>query len=1006
MAPMEEAALVPVKPKMPHSSIEARLCAVEANPAPWPYSRVVNNKELGLEAASQVVQRTVTPEAHVYFRRIVEVAQSELEKLLINKVQHIFDPVRADSLKKTPLQDVPNSIAGVKRDLLDKGFVDPQKCKVKSAVEGQQLTAYVVSVLSRIMVDFSRFADTVLRWQRDTSGALQPHGDRGQTPSEMFQGIYGDLVERLERQDKLNTELENKYSNILAELRERKRQFLRERAVFKDRMRLVQAHARACDDKNLMQLCVHDVQFYDEGGISIEDLKDEYERKLMQQEIAFQAKLKEKESEVLEQKKEVERLQELVDELKNRKLNDNSAGWEKKLERAEQYLQEAEEALARAHEENETLKAANDGLMMQVEGLKAHVEAKDGKIQEQAVALAMAETKMTELRTEISDLRAQLAAAEAAAQKKAPQESPKKKPMLMPQYLRNLGKGLESDDRLEKAQAALLAAQEEVKALRRDSDAEIERLQRALSSAASEIAPSEKPPCAFGQTQTDPYEPNKSELAESRRREADLQDQLSMLQREIEDLKAALEAKRPEIPVEAAPKKKAPTRDFGIGDGLAIVKEEVKEPVIHRQLIPDDTVSDVSTLPPPRGPSGPPMPGAGMSEEELRAMFEYPRVRALGGGWLQALDKGHKSQRPGQSFTTAETDRSPYSTGMPQAVEPRSSSPPEFTWPKQSMPPELMSQALRRGRSPSPLENVNREPSLLPITEKAKRSTVCSSPPPHWPAPERSKSPEQRLRERSPTLLQDVMEEASDWQGTPPEMTMELEPMSSGEAWRRSTNSSGHPLAHAGGIGMSGRPASPEFDFVLEGERPPSAVAGFGRTHNSQASDASTLLRTSPPPAYANESPQAPSEKPAVATVDMLSFAIDLPSSGGGGGSFGSSGFRGALGDQVRSSYGGGFVMASLAKQADARSMDPSRGRDATMRRSASGPDATGERPGNAAQMSRPGTATRQGARLQKGSTRPGSAAKLPEVPGKARPAGALRPAAARQLSQQQLETT
>ncbi|CAE8692537.1 unnamed protein product, partial [Polarella glacialis] len=265
--------------------------SLNALPAPWPYSRVINNKEPGLEATSLVVLRTVTPEAHAYFNRIVQVAQNELEKLLIHKVQNIFDPVQDGQLGLAAMK-APVGLAE-KRRCLPSAKDDPHRSKVKSALEGQQLTAYVVSVIGRIMVDFSRFADVVLRWQRKSAGA-DDKVTFGQIPEKLpAEGTdsvwFREMVDRLERQDKQNTELESKYSGVANELRERKRQFLRERSIWKERLRNLQAHARESGDRALDKLLYHDVQFYAEvGERSVEDVQDEYERKLVEQELKFQ----------------------------------------------------------------------------------------------------------------------------------------------------------------------------------------------------------------------------------------------------------------------------------------------------------------------------------------------------------------------------------------------------------------------------------------------------------------------------------------------------------------------------------------------------------------------------------------------------------------------------------------------------------------------------------------------------------------------------------------------
>ena len=145
-----------------------------------------------------------------------EVTESELQKLLIHKVQNLFDP----------MSDPPAGPPGP----------DLQKCNAmlreKPIAEGQHLSAYIVTVLSRIMVDFSCFADLVLRWQLNPGkkqalkrpATAGPAGLAGQvtcdttshsefTPEQSVKWLElhcQPILERLERQDQQNTELEGK----------------------------------------------------------------------------------------------------------------------------------------------------------------------------------------------------------------------------------------------------------------------------------------------------------------------------------------------------------------------------------------------------------------------------------------------------------------------------------------------------------------------------------------------------------------------------------------------------------------------------------------------------------------------------------------------------------------------------------------------------------------------------------------------------------------------------
>lgn len=135
-----------------------------------------------------------------------EVTESELQKLLIHKVQNLFDPMSDPH----PQKDLQGSVSSV--NLL----------KEKPTAEGQHLSAYIMTVLSRIMVDFSCFADLVLRWQlnipekkglKRPATAGQVTFETGPSRSDSLEWLETHcqpILERLERQDQQNTELEAK----------------------------------------------------------------------------------------------------------------------------------------------------------------------------------------------------------------------------------------------------------------------------------------------------------------------------------------------------------------------------------------------------------------------------------------------------------------------------------------------------------------------------------------------------------------------------------------------------------------------------------------------------------------------------------------------------------------------------------------------------------------------------------------------------------------------------
>ena len=85
-------------------------------------------------------------------------------------------------------------------------------------------------------------------------------------------------------------------------------------------------------------------------------------------------------------------------------------------------------------------------------------------------------------------------------------------------------------------------------------------------------------------------------------------------------------------------------------------------------------------------------------KDEISRMFDYPRVLTMGGGWLSGVSKRHKVK--------------PVAPTSP--LSPRSGSPVEL------MATRMPSPSPGRSSSPSP---------MVPLTAKAKRSTVCRSPP-------------------------------------------------------------------------------------------------------------------------------------------------------------------------------------------------------------------------------------------------------------------------------------
>lgn len=94
-------------------------------------------------------------------------------------------------------------------------------------------------------------------------------------------------------------------------------------------------------------------------------------------------------------------------------------------------------------------------------------------------------------------------------------------------------------------------------------------------------------------------------------------------------------------------------------------------------------------------------------------MFDYRRVLTMGGGWLSGVSKRHPKVKQHLGLGAQPTT----------SPSPRGRS-PDF---EKHMPAELVA---TRMPSPSPCRSSSPSP-MVPRTAKAKRSTVCRSPPRH-----------------------------------------------------------------------------------------------------------------------------------------------------------------------------------------------------------------------------------------------------------------------------------
>lgn len=517
-------------------------------PATWSFPRVLPSKGTDLEASFKVVERTLCPEAQEYFKRIIAVARSEMEKVMTHKVQQLIDPV----LKSITEESRGEAAGKAKLSYGDgwlnaaasaRSFSNPQRVKVKSASEGQQLAAYMASLLGRVMADFGRFADLVLRWKVEHEGAgadQNPLGDSAQeTPGDAKDAlpqnsVLDDLIERLERQDKRNSELEAKYTAICSELKEKKRDFLREKFVWWEKFRKVKAYLHDTGDRTLYELLSHEVEFYvdDEGRPQpvIEDNSAMYERKMAKMKDDYEDKIKNLEDMMEAARHEIERLNSAT--LAARRRNQKGEETADKLLHAaeaceilEKEKADLEAALTKALAELEELKESSSQMTLQVARLRASGE----EAEELRAEKAQEQAELLQLRSEVESLRWKLEEATRALeetrrggnQAKAsqvssvtvPSSAPSSSPASAPQRKKKIVKVLKElsvcimpDGSWEEAQEELRKAKEQVQSEKAPEPAELQDAatqtdpvkptETSKEGQRTKAAPSEKKPAA------------------------------------------------------------------------------------------------------------------------------------------------------------------------------------------------------------------------------------------------------------------------------------------------------------------------------------------------------------------------------------------------------------------------------------------------------------------------------------------------------------------------------
>lgn len=560
----------------------------------------------------------------------------------------------------------------------------------------------------------------------------------------------------------------------------------------------------ARNDEELIQLLEHDVQFYEEEEqsleerwalekaswihlgprvwlVAVQDVKEAYEKKLLEQETSFKAMLKSKDYDIQVLKGKVAGLEESVQHLKERKATDRVGELTQKLEAAERTIEEIDSELQFAQDENRRWRSEHNGLLKQLEDAKGALQEKVQQCSEQSVELGVATDELARLKEELQLLRSELASTKAglAAERARVEEQQKRWELsemkaerarreraerLVKQQPKELAQSVASDDRQELAELhaqdleraaqqleALAAARAEVEGKLRAAEVrerEAEGRARAL----------EEELRARDRLEKERLKQEKLRLEQLESREAALEEKAvaheaaKQEQREKEAALAALchlgepteslEVERmhqsQQTDGEAADEPEAVplsdcqalrtevemlrVREVELLKTIAALQEELRAFMSHAPRPSEDDVEGPWEL-----------RGAGLRiesyhghREDLARSFEvnsdvsklldYPRVMTMGGCWLHGVCKMH--------------EQLPFQSPVPASKE---------VWPPRGRSPHLEDQpAELTARWPSPPQQCS-SPLLL---AKAKRSTVCRSPPRfHAEVPEEPPAP-------------------------------------------------------------------------------------------------------------------------------------------------------------------------------------------------------------------------------------------------------------------------
>eukprot|EP00397_Hematodinium_sp_SG-2012_P002402 GEMP01002408.1.p1 GENE.GEMP01002408.1~~GEMP01002408.1.p1 ORF type:complete len:1112 (+),score=250.82 GEMP01002408.1:98-3433(+) len=207
-----------------------------------------------------------SPDALKMFERMMRVCKDDLERLFIFKTQHIFD---ADATR--PPKDV---------------------CGLDAMVAGCSMTSYFSGLLVKVVADFTKFAQALLRSDITTGPTLEP----------------AKIMAELEKCSASNKTLDDQYSRLLSKFNQARRAWVREQYEWKERFMRCGCAAR---DWSPNVTFYEDAMWGDEG-----EIHKFYQGKLKSMEDLFEMQISKLDAQILDMQSEIREKNERVEELK------------------------------------------------------------------------------------------------------------------------------------------------------------------------------------------------------------------------------------------------------------------------------------------------------------------------------------------------------------------------------------------------------------------------------------------------------------------------------------------------------------------------------------------------------------------------------------------------------------------------------------------------------------------------------------------------------------------